>query len=116
MKFLGQILSDVGVEPDPERVAAIVKLREPENASDVRRFLGMVNQLSKFTSNLAEKTKPLCDLLAKKNIFQWGLDQKRAFESMANTVFPQSNAAATIFFTLQAPAATIRGRRQFKSS
>ena len=56
MKFLGQILSDVGVEPDPERVAAIVKLREPENASDVWRFLGMVNQLSKFTSNLAESS------------------------------------------------------------
>ena len=30
-------------------------------------FLGMVNQLSKFTEYLADKTKPLGDLLSKTN-------------------------------------------------
>ena len=49
VKFLGQIVSN---------------LKRPENTSDVRRFLGMLNQLSKFSPQLSEKTKPLRDLLS----------------------------------------------------
>lgn len=37
--------------------------------SDVRRFLGMANQLSKFIPHLADMSKPLRDLLAKNNLW-----------------------------------------------
>jgi len=41
----------------------------------------MINQLSKFTTNLAEKAKPLHDLLSKKN--QWTWERVRqAFEEI----------------------------------
>ena len=41
--------------------------------------LGVSNHLSKFSSNLAEKTKPLCELLNKGNQWVWEEAQQRAF-------------------------------------
>ena len=67
VKFLGQLLTASGVCSDPDKVSAVVQMRQPANVSEVRRFLGMVNQLSKFVPNLADLTKPLRDLLSKHN-------------------------------------------------
>ena len=82
IKFLGQILTGSGVQSDPEKVAAITQMKEPENESEVRRFLGMANQLSKFTPHLANKTQPLRDLLSKDQLWVWGQPQKQAFETV----------------------------------
>ena len=65
VSFLGQTLSAAGIQPDSEKVAAILELREPKDVPELRRFLGMVNQLMNFTPHLAEMTKPLRDLLSK---------------------------------------------------
>ena len=55
IKFLGQLVDETGVKPDPDKVQAIQAMKPPSNVSELRRFLGMVNQLSKFTPSLAEK-------------------------------------------------------------
>ena len=34
-------------------------MKQPKNIADVRRYLGMINQLSKFSPDLSPKTKPL---------------------------------------------------------
>ena len=78
VKFLGQVLTKDGVQSDPAKVAAIINMRDPTCVSEVRRYLGMANQLSKFTPHLANTTKPLRDLLSKKNQWSWGHPQKRA--------------------------------------
>ena len=53
VKFLGHVVDPTGIRPDPEKVIAIRRVRTPQNVGDVRRFLGMVNQMSKFSPNLA---------------------------------------------------------------
>ena len=50
--------------------------------SDLRRFLGLVNQLGKFSPNIAELTQPLRELLNSKRTWLWGPDQERAFASV----------------------------------
>ena len=40
--------------------------------------MGMINQLGKFSSNLAEFTQPLRELLSKKNEWMWGEAQDEA--------------------------------------
>ncbi|RVE55527.1 hypothetical protein OJAV_G00235410 [Oryzias javanicus] len=82
IKFLGQIIEASGVSPDPEKVKAITAMQEPSNVSEVRRFLGMANHLGKFLPHLAEKTRPLRDLLKKSNMWSWGSQQQKAFESI----------------------------------
>ena len=47
-----------------------------------RTFLGMVNQLSKFSDHLADKTKSIRDLLHKGNQWTWGGEQQKAFEQI----------------------------------
>ena len=76
VKFLGHILSQDGIRSDPDKVAAIVNMEGPTTVKELRRFLGMVNQLSKFMPHIAEMTKPLRDLLSKKNEWMWGQSQK----------------------------------------
>ena len=48
VKFLGHIVSQKGIEIDPEKLEAINKLPQPNNISDLRRLLGMVNHVGKF--------------------------------------------------------------------
>ena len=82
LDYLGYIVGEGGLKKDPTKVEAVVNMKTPENVSDLRRFLGMVNQMMKFLPNLAEKTKPLRDLLHKDVVWLWGPDQQIAFETL----------------------------------
>ena len=66
LDYLGQIIDGQGICKDPSKVQAIVNFPGPHDVMELRRFLGMVNQLMKFCPDLAELvTKPLRDLLRK---------------------------------------------------
>ncbi len=80
VRFLGQVIDSSGIRPDPDKVKAIEKVPEPTNVGEIRRFLGMVNQMSKFAPHLAEVTSPLRALLAKGTSWVWEDSQKRAFQ------------------------------------
>ena len=82
IEFLGQVIDGSGIRPDPEKIAAIVDMPTPTNVGDIRRFLGVVNQMGKFVSNLAEKSQPLRELLVKDNQWVWNNPQRRAFEQI----------------------------------
>ena len=82
VKFLGHIIDASGIRPDPDKVKAILSMPEPTNVSEVRRVLGMVNHLSKFSPKLADLTEPLRALLSKKNAWSWTEIHHRAFLSL----------------------------------
>jgi len=79
VKFLGHLVDSQGVSADPEKIAAISKMSAPQSVSDLRRFLGMANQLGKFSPLLSELTQPLRELLSIKTAWVWGPAQKQAF-------------------------------------
>ena len=58
IRFLGHIINGEGVTADPRKTAAIQEMRTPQSIPELRRFLGMVNQLGKFSPVMAELTKP----------------------------------------------------------
>ena len=66
LKFLGHLVDKRGIAVDPEKTAAMREMRATTNVSELRLFLGMANQLGKFSHSLAELTQPLRDLLNKK--------------------------------------------------
>ena len=45
VKFMGTILTDQGMKPDPDKVAAITQLPKPQDKPALLRFIGMVNYL-----------------------------------------------------------------------
>ncbi len=47
--FLGHLIDPEGILPDPGKTKAICQMSQPNNISELRRFLGMANQLGKFS-------------------------------------------------------------------
>ena len=82
IKFLGHIISDKGISPNLKKVQAIRILTAPTNISELRCFLGMINQLSKFLPHLASKSTVLRELLKKSNQWYWGSCQQGWFEEL----------------------------------
>ena len=86
ISFLGHIVNEKGVSPDPEKTKAIQNVPRPTNVSETRRFLGMLNQLNKFSPQLAERTKPIRELLSNKKQWYWGPDQEKAFVELKESL------------------------------
>ena len=86
VSFLGQLVDRAGVHPDPAKVKAIQKVPVPNNVGDVRQFFGMVNHLGKFSPNLADKTRPLRELLEKDRVWLWYIAQQKAFEEVKDAL------------------------------
>ena len=80
VKFLGHVVNKDGIKPDPEKTSAIVNMKPPQNVSELRRFMGMANQLGKFSCHLADLTYPLRGLLSSKRAWLWGPEQEDAFK------------------------------------
>ena len=73
------IIDGTGIRADPEKIQGIVQTATPQNVSEVRRFLGTVNQMSKFSPHLADSTRPLRELLEHDSVWHWGDKQQAAF-------------------------------------
>lgn len=82
VKFLGHIVSAQGIEADPGKIKAITEMPVPKDAADVKRFLGMVNYVGKFSPRIAELTQPLRELLKTDTEWVWGSAQQRAFDEL----------------------------------
>ena len=80
--FLGHVIDANGIAADPEKTKAIVEMSPPTDIPQLRRFLGMANQLGKFTPKLAEMTQPLRELLSKGKSWMWGPSQSTPLEKV----------------------------------
>ena len=56
--FLGHVVDKNGISADPQKISAILELKKPNSCTELQRFMGMVNQLSKFSPHIAEVSKP----------------------------------------------------------
>ena len=86
VQFLVQMIDGQGVRPDHVKVEAIQQFEQPTNVKKLRWFLGMTNHLNKFTPNLAQTTKSLCDLLSDKNHRTWNQAQQKAFDKIKQSL------------------------------
>ena len=82
IKYLGYIVDGNGIRPDNKKLEAIKEYPTPKNITELRRFLGMVNQLAKFIKDLPDKTKALRELLTKKRSWTWSGEQEKAFKNL----------------------------------
>ena len=71
IKCLGHILSESGIQPDPDKVEAIVNKKMPSNRKELKSFLGLIGYYRKFISDFAGIAEPLNHLLRKGVRFKW---------------------------------------------
>ena len=94
-EYLGYILSQEGIKPQPKKVQAILALTPPQNVKDLRRFLGMVQYYRDIWARRSEILAPLSDLVGecghtevtkanktKKQPWHWGPVHQQAFDTV----------------------------------
>ena len=82
VKYVGQVVSSEGLKPDPNKVKAIVKYPQPQKKEDLCLFLGLVNYLGEFVSNLSAVSEPLSILLKSDIEWHWLPAQEKAFQDI----------------------------------
>ncbi|XP_023746035.1 uncharacterized protein LOC111894186 [Lactuca sativa] len=83
-KFLGYMVTKIGIEASPEQVKAIIELKSPYSTKDIQRPTGRVTTLNKFISRYSERCKPFYDILKKNNRFEWTEYHKKGFQELKN--------------------------------
>ena len=81
-KLLGFLVSNRGIEANPEKIKAITSLAKPACINDVQRLAGRIAALSRFISRLGEKAIPLYQMLKKTDKFVWTDAANAAFEEL----------------------------------
>jgi ribonuclease HI len=69
--LLGFIVSERGIEANPEKIAAITNMGPVKDLKGVQRVMGCLAALSRFISRLGERGLPLYRLLRKTECFTW---------------------------------------------
>lgn len=62
VEFLGHVVSQAGIQPDPAKIAAIKCIPPPKNLKDLKSFLGLASYYRRFIKDFAEVAKPLTNL------------------------------------------------------
>ena len=80
--FLGHVISNKGIRPNPRRVEVIANADPPKNLKELQRFLGFINYYNTFIPHLATKAEPLRKLTRKDERFVWDKSCEEAFQSL----------------------------------
>ena len=62
---VGHTFGPNGLKPSLDKLRAIMEIQEPQNRTELQRFMGTVNYLGKFTPNLSGINHPLRQLFQK---------------------------------------------------
>ena len=80
--LLGFIISQRGIEPNPEKVSAITQMGPIRDLKGVQKVMGCLASLSRFISRLGEKGLPLYRLLRKSEHFSWTPEAQEALDKL----------------------------------
>ena len=86
-KLLGHIVSEQGIEVDPEKIRAILDMPTPRTEKEIRGFLGRLQYISRFIARLTDICEPIFRLLRKNQPTVWSDDCQRAFERNKECLF-----------------------------
>ncbi|RVW60356.1 Transposon Ty3-I Gag-Pol polyprotein [Vitis vinifera] len=79
-KLLGYMVSERGIEVDPDKIRAILDMPAPRTEREVRGFLGRLQYISRFIARLTDICEPIFRLLRKSQPTVWDDQCQRAFE------------------------------------
>lgn len=79
LKYLGYIVSETGLSPDPDKLQGIYNYVVPKTITETRRLLGMAGWYRRFIPEFASIVAPITDLLKKSVKFIWTDEAQAAF-------------------------------------
>ena len=81
-KLLGFVVSKKGIKIDPDKVRAIQDLSLPRTQKKVRSFMGRLNYIARFISQMTAKCDLIFKMLREHNSGKWDEDCQEAFDKM----------------------------------
>ncbi|XP_020237472.1 uncharacterized protein LOC109816768 [Cajanus cajan] len=81
IQCLGHVVSNEGVQPDPEKLESVQAWPTPTFLKSLRGFLGLTGFYRRFVARYASIAQPLTDLLKKDN-FHWSDSAQQAFDRL----------------------------------
>ncbi|XP_077221934.1 uncharacterized protein LOC143855746 [Tasmannia lanceolata] len=81
-KLLGFMVSERGIEVDPQKIKAIQEMEPPRTEKQIRGFLGKVQYLRRFIAHLTMTCEPIFKLLKKNSSKKWTEECQVAFEKI----------------------------------
>ncbi|KAI5337159.1 hypothetical protein L3X38_016428 [Prunus dulcis] len=84
-KFLGFMISQRGIEVNPEKIKAIIDMERPKTTKDIQSLTGRVAALTRFVSKATDKCVPFFKALkgGKQHII-WTAECDKAFQDLKN--------------------------------
>lgn len=79
VEYLGHSLSKEGIKPINSKLSCIKDTPVPENVTQLKSYLGLINYYAKFVPMLSSKVKPLYNLCKVNIPFQWNAECDEAF-------------------------------------
>ena len=80
--FLGHIVNQHGIQPQPEKLTAIQQWPTPRCLREVRAFVGLASYYRRFVSNFAAIAEPLTSLTKTGTKFKWTEATQEAFNKL----------------------------------
>ena len=69
IQYLGHFISDEDIQPLPEKLESIAKMPVPQNAKQVKQFLGLIGHYRKFVRCFSDIARPLTQLTHVTSVF-----------------------------------------------
>ena len=79
---MGFVVSKKGIEIDPDKVKAMQNLPPPRTQKEVKGFLGRLNYIACFISQLTAKCNPIFRLFKKHDSGEWDEECQTAFDKV----------------------------------
>ena len=79
--YLGHKVSKAGITAVADKVRSIVEAQPPENVTQLKVYLCMLNYYGRFLKQLSHELHPLHQLLRKDTKWKWGNSQQQYFET-----------------------------------
>jgi hypothetical protein len=83
IKFLGHMISEEGIQTDPDKIDAVRDWPTPKNAKEAHSFIGLAAYYRRFIKNFAQIAQPLYQLVnVPPKDFQWFPEHQHAFDKL----------------------------------
>jgi len=86
LTYIGHLLTNEGISADPKKIEAILNIPQPTNVTQLKRFLGTVNYLSKFLPNISDHTHSMRELEKKDRLWNWTQKHEKDFQAVKKLV------------------------------
>ena len=80
--FLGHVVSQDGIRPNPKTIEAVMSWREPTSVKEIQRFIGLCSYYRQYIQSFSHIAAPMLKLTKKNAKFMWDESCRSAFETL----------------------------------